>query len=183
MLDLPLIRALCFDMDGTLSDTDDHIVQRLASVLDALPLVSGRRAERLARQAVMAAETPVHAAYAKLHELGLGVPLFRLRERLQTIRARGNGPARTRNAEAIDEVPHEMVAGVREMIVTLARHYPMCTISTGGAPHVERFLEHCGVREYFSKVIGAQTTRRMKPHPESLLFAAAAMRCSSRGNA
>jgi phosphoglycolate phosphatase-like HAD superfamily hydrolase len=74
MLDLPLIRALCFDMDGTLSDTDDHIVQRLASVLDALPLVSGRRAERLARQAVMAAETPVHAAYAKLLELGLGVP-------------------------------------------------------------------------------------------------------------
>jgi HAD superfamily hydrolase (TIGR01509 family) len=98
-----------------------------------------------------------------------------LRERLQTIRARGNGPARTRNAEAIDEVPHEMVAGVREMIVTLARHYPMCTISTGGAPRVERFLEHCGVREYFSKVIGAQTTRRMKPHPEPLLFAAAAM--------
>jgi phosphoglycolate phosphatase len=74
-----------------------------------------------------------------------------------------------------------MVAGVRVMIVTLARHYPMCTISTGGAPRVERFLEHCGVREYFSKVIGAQTTRRMKPHPESLLFAAAAMRCPAAG--
>jgi phosphoglycolate phosphatase len=37
MLDLSRIRALCFDVDGTLADTDDHIVQRLASVLDALP--------------------------------------------------------------------------------------------------------------------------------------------------
>ena len=61
------------------------------------------------------------------------------------------------------------------MIVALARHFPMCTISTGGAPRVERFLQHYGVREHFVAVIGAQTTRRMKPHPEPLLFAAAAM--------
>lgn len=175
MLDLPRIRALCFDVDGTLSDTDDHIVQRLASVLDALPLVSGRRAERLARQAVMAAETPVHRAYAKLDELGLDLPIFKLRERLQAIKARGARPAQTRNTEAIDEIPHEMVAGVREMIVSLARHYPMCTISTGGAARVDRFLKHYGVRECFAEVIGAQTTRRMKPHPEPLLFAAGAM--------
>ena len=175
MLDLFRIRALCFDVDGTLADTDDHIVQRLSILLDALPLVSGRRAERLARQAVMAAETPVHAAYAKFDELGLDVPLFRLRERLKAIRARGEDPAHSRNPEAIDEVPHVMVAGVQEMIVTLARHFPMCTISTGGAPRVYRFLKHYGVRECFVEVIGAQTTRRMKPHPEPLLFGAAAM--------
>jgi HAD superfamily hydrolase (TIGR01509 family) len=162
-------------VDGTISDTDDHLVVQLAALLDALPLVSGRRAERLARQAVMAAETPVHAAYEKLDELGLDVPVFALRERLKAIRRRGADPAHTRNPEAIDEVPHEMVAGVREMIVALARHYPMCTISTGGAPRVERFLEHHGVREHFVEVIGAQTTRRMKPHPEPLRFAAAAM--------
>jgi HAD superfamily hydrolase (TIGR01549 family) len=175
MLDLSRIRALCFDVDGTLADTDDHIVQRLASVLDALPWVSGRRAERLARQAVMAAETPVHLAYAKLDELGLDVPLFKLRERLKAIRARGKGPVDGRNPEAIDEVPHSMVAGVQEMIVTLARHFPMCTISTGSAPRVDRFLRHYGVREHFVEVIGAQTTRRMKPHPEPLCFGAAAM--------
>lgn len=174
-LDLTRIRALCFDIDGTLSDTDDHIVVRLASILDAIPLVSGRRAERLARQAVMAAETPVHAAYAKLDELGLDTPLMALRDRLAAIRRRGADPSRARNAEALDEVPHEMVAGVQQMITALAAHFPMCTISTGGVPRVERFLTHYGVREYFVEVIGAQTTRRMKPHPEPLLFAAAAM--------
>ena len=175
-LDLSRIRALCFDVDGTIADTDDHLVVRLAALLDALPLVSGRRAEKLARQVVMAAETPVHAAYAKIDELGLDMPLFALKERVQAIRRRrGLDAARGRGLEAIDEVPHDMVAGVRDMIVALAAHYPMCTISTGGAPRVERFLAHYGVREHFVAVIGAQTTRRMKPHPEPLIYAAAAM--------
>ena len=173
-LDLSRIRALCFDVDGTIADTDDHIVARLAALIDAIPRVSGRRAERLARQAVMALETPVHGAYARLDELGLDVPVTRLRARLEAIRARGIDPD-VRNPEAIDELPHEMVSGVQQMIVALATHYPMCTISTGGAPRVVRFLEHYGVRRHFTEVIGAQTTRRMKPHPEPLLFAAEAM--------
>ena len=174
-LDLARIRALCFDVDGTLADTDDHIVARLAAWIDAVPLVSGRRAERVARQVVMAAETPVHATYAKLDELGWDVPLTRLRERLQAIKRRGVDPGHTRNLEAIDEVPHEMVAGVQEMLVALAGRFPMCTISTGGAERVDRFLRHYGVREHFAAVIGAQTTARMKPHPEPLLYAAAQM--------
>jgi len=174
-LDLPRIRALCFDVDGTISDTDDHLVAQLAKWIDAVPGVSGRRAERVARQAVMALETPVHGAYARLDELGLDVPLTRLKDRLRAIKRRGADPAHTRNPEAIDEVPHEMVAGVQQMIEALARHFPMCTISTGGAPRVERFLEHYGVRGHFTAVIGAQTTRRMKPHPEPLLFAAREM--------
>jgi HAD superfamily hydrolase (TIGR01549 family) len=174
-IDLPRIRALCFDVDGTIADTDDHIVARLAGLIDAVPGVSGRRAERVARQLVMAAETPVHGAYARLDQWGLDVPLSRLRERLQGIKRRGADPAHTRNPEAIDEVPHDMVPGVQDMLVSLARQYPMCTISTGGAPRVDRFLRHYGVREHFVAVIGAQTTRRMKPHPEPLLFAAAAM--------
>ena len=174
-LDLSRIRALCFDVDGTIADTDDHLVARLAALVDALPLVSGRRSERLARQVVMGLETPVHGAYALLDQLGLDVPVTRLRARLRTIRERGEDPGGTRNLQAADEVPHEMMVGVQEMLGKLAAHYPMCTISTGGAPRVERFLEHYGVRPLFRAVIGAQTTRRMKPHPEPLWFAAEAM--------
>ena len=174
-LDLSRIRAVCFDVDGTISDTDDHLVAQLAGLIDAVPGVSGRRAERLARQAVMALETPVHGAYARLDAWGLDVPLTRLRDRLRAIKRREADPAHTRNPEAVDEVPHDMVAGVQQMIERLARHYPMCTISTGGAPRVERFLEHYGVRGHFTAVIGAQTTSRMKPHPEPLLYAARQM--------
>jgi HAD superfamily hydrolase (TIGR01549 family) len=175
-LDLSRIRALCFDVDGTIADTDDHLVAQLALMLDKVPLVSGRRAERLARQVVMGAETPVHGAYALLDRLGLDAPVSRLRARMKAARARGIDAAPARNIEAIDEVPHDMMAGVREMLKTLATHYPMCTITTGGAPRVERFLEHYGVRDVFTAVVGAQTTRRMKPHPEPLFYAADAMR-------
>jgi phosphoglycolate phosphatase len=174
-LDLQRVRALCFDVDGTIADTDDHLVAQLAGLLDAIPGVSGRRGERLARQVVMGLETPVHGAYAVLDRMGLDVPINRLRSRLKAIRQRQGDPAHTRNPEAIDEVPHEMVAGVQEMLHKLAAHYPMVTISTGGAPRVERFLEHYGVRELFTAVIGAQTTRRMKPHPEPLFYAAERM--------
>ena len=174
-LDLPRIRALCFDVDGTIADTDDHLVSQLAALLAAVPGVSGRRGERMARQTVMALETPVHGAYALLDRLGLDVPVSRLRTRLKAAKKRQADPATTRNPEAIDEVPHEMVAGVQEMLKKLAQHYPMCTISTGTAERVDRFLRQYEVRELFSEVVGAQTTRRMKPHPEPLLFAAKAM--------
>ena len=174
-LDLTRIQALCFDVDGTIADTDDHLVAQLAGLLDKVPLVSGRRGEKLARQAVMSLETPVHGAYAWLDRLGLDVPAQRLRDRMKALKARQADPAHTRNPEAIDEVPHDMVAGVQEMLHKLAAHYPMCTISTGGAPRVERFLEHFGVRELFKVVVGSQTTGRMKPHPEPLLYAAKVM--------
>jgi HAD superfamily hydrolase (TIGR01549 family) len=174
-LDLSRIRALCFDVDGTLADTDDHLVAQLAALIDAVPGIGGRRGERLARQTVMALETPVHGAYAMLDRLGLDTPLTHLRERLKAMKKRQADPARTRNPEAIDEVPHEMVAGVREMLEKLAGHFPMCTISTGSAGRVDRFLRNYGVRDFFTEVVGAQTTRRMKPHPEPLLHAAKAM--------
>jgi HAD superfamily hydrolase (TIGR01509 family) len=174
-LDFPRVRALCFDVDGTIADTDDHLVAELAALIDKLPLVSGRRAELLARQTVMAAETPVNAAYGLLDRFGLDVPIARLRERVRTARQRGADPARTRNLEAADQIPHDMMAGVKEMLQALARLYPMSTISTGSAPRVERFLEHYGVRQHFAAVVGSQTTPRMKPHPDPLLFAAKAM--------
>ncbi len=174
-VDLSRVRALCFDVDGTIADTDDHLVAQIAAVLDSVPLVSGRRAERVARQVVMGAETPVQAAYSMLDRLGLDVPFHRLRARVRTVRARGTDPAHTRNIEAIDEVPHEMVPGVQDMIAMLAAEFPMCTISTGTVPRVERFLEHYKVRQHFAAVVGAQTTRRMKPFPDPLLHAAQAM--------
>jgi HAD superfamily hydrolase (TIGR01549 family) len=174
-LDLARIRALCFDVDGTIADTDDHLVAQLAGLIAKVPGISGRRGERLARQAVMGLETPVHGAYAMLDQMGLDVPLTRLRTRLKAVRQRQADPAHTRNPEALDEVPHEMVAGVQEMLQKLAEHYAMVTISTGGAPRVERFLEHYGVRELFTAVIGSQTTRRMKPHPEPLFYGAEKM--------
>ena len=174
MLDLSRIRAVCFDVDGTLADTDDHLVQRLAALLDRLPLVSGRRAERVARQIVMGAETPVNALYGLLDRAGLDDTFHAVRDELASI-ARLRDAAHSRNPEAADEVPHTMVAGVREMIEVLAGRFPMSTISTGRQARVEQFLAHYEVRTHFAAVVGAETTPRMKPYPDPLLHAAEVM--------
>lgn len=174
VLDLPRIRALVFDVDGTISDTDDHLVAQVGAVLGRVPGLGGRRAGRLARQIVMAAETPTNAAYRLLDATGLDHTLRGLRRLSGRLRAQRTR-ATSRPATAADEIPHDMVADVAEMLHALAARYPMATISTGHVPRIEAFLAHHGVRGLFAAVAGAETTPRMKPFADPLLFAARAM--------
>ena len=174
MLDLARIRAVVFDIDGTLADTDDHLVAQLATALDAVPLVDGRQAARLARQIVMGAETPVNAAYAFLDRLGLDDELASVKRLASRLRQQRRHLT-DRSPKAADHIPHDMVADVSDLIVTLARRYPMSTVSTGHVERIEAFLRFHGVREHFVAVAGAGTTPRMKPSPDPLLHVAEAM--------
>ena len=177
-LDLDRIDALVFDIDGTLADTDDHLVEQIARVLDAVPFVSGRRATRVARQIVMGAESPVNAAYEALDTLGLDRHLARVKGAVKDLveRARDQGQRQTeRSAGSADEVLHDMVPDVEQMLHALAKRYPLSAMSTGGEARIRAFLEHHGVLDSFVAVAGAQTTPRMKPHPDPLLYCAEAM--------
>ncbi|MDX1420641.1 MAG: HAD-IA family hydrolase [Rubricoccaceae bacterium] len=167
-LDLDRVEALCFDVDGTLADTDNHLVQQIAELIAKLPFLSGREASRLARRVVMDAETPVNTVYGLSDRLGIDDELTQLRGHLDRLRPR-------RNPKAADQVPHDMMAGVQEMLAALDGRYPMSTISTGGEARVEAFLDHYEVLDLFTVVVTAQTTDRMKPYPDPLVHAAAAM--------
>ncbi|MDT7856685.1 HAD family hydrolase [Rubrivirga sp. S365] len=173
-LDLARVQALVFDVDGTLSDTDDHLVAQIAGVLDALPLLSGRRAAELARRIVMGAESPVNAAYGAIDRYGLDDELAALKGLLTRAIAQRNRAER-HPAEAADEVPHDLVPDVAEMLRALAPRYPMSAFSTGGEVRIRAFLAHHGVADLFAAVVGAQTTPRMKPYPDPLVYAAEAM--------
>ncbi len=177
-LDLDRIDGVVFDIDGTLADTDDHLVAQIAAVLDAVPFVSGRRATELARQIVMGAETPVNAAYGALDQLGLDDEFSRIKNAVKGLlskvreqRSRGE----SHPADAADEIPHDMVPGVEQMVREVAARYPISAMSTGGEARIRAFLEHHGVLDLFAAVAGSQTTPRMKPFPDPLLFCAEAM--------
>ena len=173
-LDIPRIQALVFDVDGTLSDTDDHLVAQVAAALDALPFLSGRRAAQLARRIVMGAESPVNAAYGAIDRYGLDDELAALKDLLKRAIAQRHR-ATDRPAEAADEVPHDLVPDVAEMLRDLAARYPISAVSTGGEDRIRAFLAHHGVADLFTTVAGAQTTPRMKPYPDPLVYAAEAM--------
>jgi len=68
-IDLSRIQALCFDVDGTLNDTDDQFVDRAAPFFRAIRwLLPGQDYQRAARRFVMWAEAPGNAL--------IGVPDF-----------------------------------------------------------------------------------------------------------
>lgn len=158
------VRALCFDVDGTLSDTDDQIVERIAGFLERLPFLSGRSAKEFARRIVMDAESPVNTVYGLADRLGIDDELAQVRNYLD--RLKGAEPAPSE---------HLIVPGIDEMIRMLGAHFPMCAISTGGAERVEDFFEHFGMRASFTALVTAQTTERMKPYADPVLYAAARM--------
>ena len=173
-LDVSRIDALVFDIDGTLSDTDDHLVTQIAEAIDVLPFLSGRQATSLARRIVMGAESPVNAAYGAIDRYGLDDELAALKNLLgRAIAQRQRSTLHP--AEAADEDPHDMVPGVEDMLHELAARYPMSAISTGDEGRIRAFLRFHGVLDHFSAVAGAQTTPRMKPYPDPLLLAAQAM--------
>lgn len=177
-LDPTRFDAIVFDIDGTLADTDDHLVAQIAGVLDAIPLVSGRRATELARRIVMGAETPVNAAYGTIDKLGLDDELASVKGRIESLLEHVRGQrerSESHPAEAADEVPHDMVPGVKQMLHALATRYPISAMSTGGEARIRAFLEHYGVLDHFAAVAGAQTTARMKPYPDPLVHCAEAM--------
>ncbi len=158
------VRALCFDVDGTLSDTDDQLVGRIAQFLAKLPFLSGSHAGRLARRIVLDAETPVNTVYGLADRLGIDDELAQVRAYLDEVRGRVPG-----------EPEHLVVPGIDEMVETLAAHFPMCAISTGSAARVEHFFETFGLRRHFTALVTAQTTERMKPYPDPVHYAAEQM--------
>lgn len=178
MLDLSRIDAVVFDVDGTLADTDDHLVAQIATALDAIPLVGGRRATELARRIVMAAETPTNAAYGLLDRLGIDDDLSAVKGAVGNLLAHVRAQrerSEAHPADAADEVPHDLVPGVEEMLRAVADRVPISAFSTGGEARIRAFFEHYDVLDLFVAVAGAQTTPRMKPYPDPLLFCAEAM--------
>ena len=158
------VRALCFDVDGTLSDTDDQLVGRIAAFLDRLPLLSGRSAKQLARRIVMDAETPVNTVYGLADRLGIDDELAQVWSYLDRLKASEPAPRE-----------HFVVPGIDEMIRALATHFPMCAISTGEADRVAEFFDHFDIRAPFTALVTAQTTERMKPYPDPVFYAAEQM--------
>ncbi len=160
MLQKDRIRALCFDVDGTLNDTDDLAVERLARWLRPLGWLLSP--QRTARRLVMWAETPGNALIGIPDRFGLDDELYGLIERLNRYRSR---PLRH----------FRLIDGVRPMLMALRERYPMSIVSARDEASTHAFLQATGLAEFFICVAGATTAEHTKPYPDPILWAAEKM--------
>lgn len=162
-LDLTRIRALCFDLDGTLSDTDDQFVLQLAGWLKPGQRIFRRGdPQDLARRIVMATEGYGAILYGLPDRLGVDAHLARLGEYLGR-RARRPLPS------------FLLIPGVAEMLACLAERYPLSVVSARGRIGAQTFLNQYGLAPHFRCVVTAQTCRYTKPYPHPVRWAAREM--------
>ncbi len=158
-LDLPRIHALCFDVDGTLSDTDDLYVKK---VVRFLPGFLFHNPERVARRFVMWMEAPGNALIGLPDIIGLDDELLGLWEWLNRHRPR--------------PMKHFiMVPGIKEMLERLSGEYPMAVVSARDDKSTRAFLDQFGLTGFFQEIVTAITAAHTKPYPDPILYAAGKM--------
>lgn len=160
-LDISRIRALCFDVDGTLSDTDDQFVENLVRILSPLRIVLSEAALRsTARELVMTTETPANLLYGIPDRLGIDDELNRLGEAIYQL-GLGRSPA-----------PFKLIPGVVSTLRRCNSEYPLAVVSARGKRSTDRFLDQFDLRKYFSCIATAQTAQHTKPYPDPIHWAA-----------
>lgn len=158
-LDIERIHALCFDVDGTLSDTDDVYTQKVARYL---PRFLFRNPERAARRFVMWIESPGNILIGLPDIIGLDDELLGLWEWL--------------NRKCPRPMKHfMMVPGIEEMLQRLYGKYPMAVVSARDDKSTRAFLEQFGLTDYFQEIVTAITAEHTKPYPDPILYAAEKM--------
>lgn len=155
-LNLKRIRALCFDVDGTLSDTDDVYTQKIAKFL---PRILFRDPEHTARRFVMWVESPGNALIGLPDIVGLDDELLGLWEWLNRNRPR--------------PMKHfMMVPGIKDMLKRLHAIYPMAVVSARDDKSTRAFLKQFELMQYFQEIVTAITAEHTKPYPDPILYAA-----------
>ena len=162
--ELSRIRAICFDVDGTLSDTDDQFVQKLANSLHPVRfLFRGGDSHPLARKLVMQTEGPGNFIFGLADMLGLDEKIVSFGDRLYEMGI-GDAPE-----------PYLLIDGVREMLAQLRKHYPLSIVSVRGQRSTLRFLFQFELLPFFTAIATGQTCRHTKPYPEPIQWAAEQM--------
>lgn len=153
------IKALCFDVDGTLSDTDDLYVQKIVKFF---PRFLFKNPDHAARRFVMWIEAPGNAL------LGLADTLHLDDEMVAVI----NWLSRHRKHA---DKKFLLISGVDEMLKALHGKYPMAVVSARDEKGTMRFLEQYDLVKYFDVIVTGLSAVHTKPYPDPVLLAAEKM--------
>jgi len=158
-LDLPRIKALCFDVDGTLSDTDDLYAQKISRFL---PRFLFRDPDHTARRLVMWIEAPGNALLGLTDTIGLDDEMVALIDWLSRHRR-------------LSHKKFLLIPGVDEMLNRLKGRYPMSVVSARDEKGTMHFLEQFDLVKYFDVIVTGLSAKHTKPYPDPILLAAQKM--------
>lgn len=154
------VKAILFDIDGTLSDTDDQMVVKVERCLKpVLFFLSTESQHKLARWLVMSAESPGNFIYNLADRFDLDSLFIKLlnqrsRKKKHTIKK------------------FWIIPGTEEMLKYLAQKIPLGVVSARDEASSLAFINQFKLGHYFQTIVTSQTCRRTKPFPDPLLCAA-----------
>ena len=153
------IKALCFDVDGTLSNIDDLYAQKISEVI---PRFLFKDPDHTARRFVMWMEAPGNALMGLADTLHLDAPMIALINFLSRRRR---------------HTPKEflLIDGVDEMLKQLHGRFPMAVVSARDEKGTLAFLEKFDLVKYFDVIVTGLSAKHTKPYPDPVLFAAQKM--------
>ncbi|MBM3179963.1 MAG: HAD family hydrolase [Chloroflexi bacterium] len=155
-LDLNRIKALCFDVDGTLSDTDDLYVRK---ALRFIPRFIFKDPDHFARRLVMWIEAPGNALLSLADRLGIDDEMVAIIDWLSRHRQHSSNE-------------FLLIDGVDEMLKQLHGHYPMSVVSARDEGGTLAFLKKFDLLKYFDGIVTGLSAEHTKPYPDPILLAA-----------
>jgi phosphoglycolate phosphatase-like HAD superfamily hydrolase len=158
-LDVPRIKALCFDVDGTLSDTDNLYAQKISGIL---PRILFPDPEHAARRLIMWIESPGNALLGFADTIGVDDEMVAFIDWLYRHR---ENPLKK----------FMLVPRVDQMLMSLKGHYPMAVVSARDERSTMRFLKQFDLVKYFDVIVTGLSAPHTKPYPDPILFAAQKM--------
>jgi len=155
-IDLPRIKALCFDVDGTLSDTDDLYAHKIVEILPSFLFPNPMQT---ARRIVMWVESPGNALLGFADTLGIDDKMMAFidwmnRHREHTLKK------------------FLLVPGVDQMLAQMQERYPLAIVSARDEKSTMRFLEQFELTKYFDVIVTGLSAPHTKPYPDPILLAA-----------
>lgn len=156
------MRAVIFDFDGVIADTEPLHFEGLRRTLAAID--------------IPLTESDYYAHYLGFDDRGCILEALRLNQRPTTepiVRDLMQKKAAAYLASIQDHLV--IFPGVREFVEEAAAAYPIAIASGALRPEIELILEQAGIRKAFRHITSAEDVTRSKPHPEPFLHALAGL--------
>jgi phosphoglycolate phosphatase-like HAD superfamily hydrolase len=155
------VRAVLFDLDGTLADTDNAYIARAERLLGPLRgLFPARDPKPFLRWALTTSIAPLNTLMGFPDILGLDDELVHLASWLSDRSDRhGRGH-------------FVLMEGVDALLERLAQRYPLAIVTARPARGTRAFLEQFNLSRRFRAVASAQTAAHTKPYPDPIFWCA-----------